>query len=103
MIQLTLEITLIFLTKLTSSKTEQIRRFHRTPQRLYRREQFRETLTGLLRKEPQGSRGRPLFEYVMMFKISILQWLYNISDAQVECQIKDRLSFMKYITGIRIV
>jgi transposase len=60
-------------------------------------EQFRETLTGALRKEPKGPGGRPPFDYVMMFKILILQRLYNISDAQAEYQIKDRLSFMRFL------
>jgi IS5 family transposase len=33
----------------------------------------------------------------MMFKILILQRLYNISDAQAEYRIKDRLSFMRFL------
>jgi hypothetical protein len=60
------------------------------------REQFRETLTGALHKEPKGPGGRLPFDYVMMFKIRILQRLYTISDAQVY-QIKDRLSFMRFL------
>jgi transposase len=44
----------------------------------------------------QRPRGRPPFDYVMMFKILVLQRLYNISDAQAEYQIKDRLSFMRF-------
>ncbi len=32
-----------------------------------------------------------------MFKMVILKRLYNISDAQAEYQIKDRLSFMKFL------
>ncbi|WP_231577668.1 transposase [Treponema phagedenis] len=31
-----------------------------------------------------------------MFKIIILQKLYNISDDQTEYQINDRLSFMRF-------
>jgi IS5 family transposase len=60
-------------------------------------EQFRGVLTGTLQKEPKGPGGRPPFDYVMMFKILILQRLYNISDAQAEYQIKDRLSFMRFL------
>jgi transposase len=60
-------------------------------------EQFREILTRTLRKEPKGPGGRPPFDCVMMFKILILQRLYNISDAQAEYQIKDRLSFMRFL------
>ncbi|CEM60965.1 hypothetical protein TPHV1_130003 [Treponema phagedenis] len=33
----------------------------------------------------------------MMFKIIILQKLYNISDDQTEYQINDRLSFMRFL------
>jgi hypothetical protein len=54
-------------------------------------------LNRTLQKEPKGPGGRPPFDYVMMFKILILQRLYNISDAQVEYQIKDRLSFMRFL------
>ncbi|CEM63474.1 hypothetical protein TPHV1_90103 [Treponema phagedenis] len=49
-----------------------------------------------LTKEPKGLGGRPAYDYVMMFKIIILQKLYNISDDQTEYQINDRLSFMRF-------
>jgi len=58
---------------------------------------FRPILTRVLKKEPQGPGGRPPYDYVMMFKILILQRLYHISDAQAEYQIKDRLSFMRFL------
>jgi IS5 family transposase len=60
-------------------------------------EQFRGILNRALKKEAKGPGGRPPFDYVMMFKILILQRLYNISDAQAEYQIKDRLSFMRFL------
>jgi hypothetical protein len=60
------------------------------------REQFLETLTGSLHKEPKGPGSRPPFDYVMMFKILILQRLYTISDAQAKYQIKDRLSLIRF-------
>jgi transposase len=60
-------------------------------------EQFRGILNKVLQKEPKGPGGRPPFDYVMMFKILILQRFYNISDAQAEYQIKDRLSFMRFL------
>jgi hypothetical protein len=60
-------------------------------------EQFRKTLAGALLKEPKGPGGRHPFDYVMMFKILIPQRLYNISGAQAEYQIKDRLSFMRFL------
>jgi transposase, IS5 family len=32
-----------------------------------------------------------------MFKLLILQQLYNISDEELEYQVKDRLSFMQFL------
>ena len=60
-------------------------------------EQFREIVTRALQKDAKGPGGRPPFDYVMMFKVPVLQRLYNISDAQAEYQIKDRLSFMRFL------
>jgi IS5 family transposase len=60
-------------------------------------DQFKGLLTKTLKKEAQGLGGRPPFDYVMMFKILILQKLYNISDDQAEYQIKDRLSFRRFL------
>jgi IS5 family transposase len=58
---------------------------------------FCSTLNKIFKKEPKGPGGRPAYNYVMMFKILILQRLYNISDGQTEFQIKDRLSFMRFL------
>ncbi|AEF82253.1 IS5 family transposase [Leadbettera azotonutricia] len=58
---------------------------------------FRGILNKTLKKEAQGPGGRPPFDYVMMFKILILQKLYNVSDDQAEYQIKDRLSFQRFL------
>lgn len=45
-----------------------------------------------------GSKGgRPPYDAVLMFKILVLQSLYNLSDDQIEFQIKDRLSFMRFL------
>ena len=49
---------------------------------------------------PTGARskmGRPPFDRVMMFKLLFLQSLYNLSDDQVEYQITDRRSFMRFL------
>ena len=43
-------------------------------------ELFRPILKKALQKEAKGLGGRPAYDYVMMFKIIILQRLYNISD-----------------------
>ena len=64
-------------------------------------ETFRRALTRASRKEDSGKGGRPAYDVVMMFKILILQRLYNLSDEQMEYQINDRLSFMKFL-GLNI-
>jgi transposase, IS5 family len=58
---------------------------------------FREDLTNVFAREPKGAGGRPAFNYIMMFKILILQRLYNLSDDQIEYQITDRISFMRFL------
>ena len=50
-----------------------------------------------MEKESNGKGGRPAYDYIMMFKILILQRYYNISDEQTEYQILDRLSFMRFL------
>jgi IS5 family transposase len=58
---------------------------------------FRPAITKALKKIAKGPGGRPPYDYILMFKILILQRLYHISDAQAEYQIKDRLSFMRFL------
>jgi len=41
--------------------------------------------------------GRPPYDYLLMFKILILQRYYNISDDATEYAILDRLSFMRFL------
>jgi transposase len=60
-------------------------------------ERFRELLEHKLSKVAKGKGGRPPYDYVLMFKILILQRYYNLSDEQVEYQINDRLSFMRFL------
>ncbi len=57
---------------------------------------FRKTLEKSLgRSQPKG--GRPPFDAILMFKVLVLQALYNVSDDQTEYQIRDRLSFMRFL------
>jgi IS5 family transposase len=49
---------------------------------------------------PRGPGGRPRFDAVMMFKILLLQRLYQLSDEQAEYQINDRQSFSRFL-GLR--
>jgi len=60
-------------------------------------EVFRPLLKRCFKKEPKGPGGRPAFDYVLMFKILILQRLYNLSDAQMQYLILDRLSFQRFL------
>jgi IS5 family transposase len=60
-------------------------------------EDFRDVLTKAFTKEPKGPGGRRPFDYVMMFKILILQKLYNTADDKTEFLIKDRLSFQRFL------
>jgi len=58
---------------------------------------FRKILIENLVKEAKGKGGRPPYDYVLMFKILILQRYYNLSDDQIEFQINDRISFMRFL------
>jgi len=66
-------------------------------QRVIDFEHFRSTLNELRNQERKSNAGRPPFDLVFMFKILILQSLYNLSDAQTEFQITDRISFMRFL------
>ena len=59
---------------------------------------FRKPLQKYLDKEVDRSKGgRPGYDYVLMFKILILQRYYNLSDDSIEYAILDRLSFMRFL------
>jgi len=60
-------------------------------------ETFRPALVTVLRRSKRKRGGRPPFDAVLMFKILVLQALYNLSDDQMEYQIRDRLSFMRFL------
>jgi IS5 family transposase len=60
-------------------------------------EMFRVLLESRLSKLAKAPGGRPPYDYVLMFKILILQRYYNLSDDQIEFQINDRLSFMRFL------
>lgn len=63
-------------------------------------EEFRPLFNGI-KRERISNAGRKSFDFIMMFKILILQSLYNLSDEAAEKQILDRLSFMRFL-GIGI-
>ena len=60
-------------------------------------EQFRSSLEAIRDIERKSNAGRKPFDVIIMFKIMILQSLYNLSDDQIEFQVRDRLSFMRFL------
>ena len=63
-------------------------------------EEFRPTLEGVWRKpdsERKSRAGRKPMDAVLMFKTLVLSALYNLSDDQIEYQVRDRLSFMRFL------
>ena len=60
-------------------------------------EDFRSTLNIIRRKERKSGAGRKPYDVVLMFKLLVLQHLYNLSDEQTEYQVRDRLSFMRFL------
>ena len=58
---------------------------------------FRDLLEGKLSILSKAKGGRPPYDYILMFKISILQQYYGLSDDQAEYQINDRMSFMRFL------
>jgi len=64
-------------------------------------EQFRPLLKRVHEKKRKSNAGRKPFDALLMFKVLVLQSLYNLADEQVEFQIRDRLSFMRFL-GLKI-
>ena len=63
-------------------------------------EEFRPTLERVWRKpdaERKSCAGRKPMDAVLMFKTLVLSALYNLSDDQIEYQVRDRLSFMRFL------
>jgi transposase, IS5 family len=63
-------------------------------------ESFRAEIEAVVRLAPEERKskaGRKPFDAVMMFKVLVLHTLYNLADEQVEYQIRDRLSFMRFL------
>jgi len=60
-------------------------------------ELFRSILEDKLTRVPKGKGGRLPYDYVLLFKVLILQRYYNLSDDQIEYQLNDRMSFMRFL------
>lgn len=60
-------------------------------------EQFRPILERVRERPRKNDSGRKPFDVVLMFKMLVLKALYNLSDAQLEYQVRDRVSFMAFL------
>jgi IS5 family transposase len=60
-------------------------------------ELFRPELDEVFKKEAAGPGGRPPWDYVLMFKVLLLQQWYGIADDAAEFIINDRLSFQRFL------
>jgi IS5 family transposase len=60
-------------------------------------EVFRAELEAALPRADRRRGGRPPYDAVLMFRILVLQALYTLSDEQTEYQLRDRLSFMRFV------
>ena len=58
---------------------------------------FRSEIKAALKKDRKSNAGRPPYDCILLFKILVLQRLYNLSDDQTEFQINDRMSFMRFL------
>lgn len=60
-------------------------------------EVFRPSLERLSRKGRKSKAGRPPIDRLRLFKLLLLQQLYNLSDEDLEYQCHDRLSFRRFV------
>jgi len=63
-------------------------------------ESFRAPIEAVVRpklEERKSTAGRKPYDAVLMFKVLVLQTLHNLADEQLECLIRDRLSFMRFL------
>lgn len=60
-------------------------------------EMFRKPIEKAIRKEEMPKGGRPPYDVVLMFKITMLQQWYGLSDMAAEYHINDSLSYMRFL------
>lgn len=59
---------------------------------------FRSTIEAARRKsERKSNAGRKPYDALVMFKCLVLQQLYNLSDEEFEFQLRDRLTFIRFV------
>ena len=63
-------------------------------------EEFRSSIEAVTETKPEDRKspaGRKGYDTILKFKMVVLQALYNLSDEQLEIQVRDRLSFMRFL------
>jgi transposase, IS5 family len=60
-------------------------------------EEFRIFLEKVRQRERKSAAGRKPYDVILLFKMLVLQQMYNISDESLEYQINDRISFMRFL------
>jgi len=60
-------------------------------------ETFRPVLEPVHQKPRKSNAGRKPIDVVLMFKVRVLQSLYNLADEPLEYPIRDRLSFRRFL------
>lgn len=63
-------------------------------------EAFRATIEAATVTRPENQKsnaGRPRYDAILKFKMLVLAALYNLSDEALEFQVRDRLSFMRFL------
>jgi IS5 family transposase len=63
---------------------------------------FHPDLLKIREKERLSPAGRPPYDDLLMFKVLVLKTTYNLSDDQMEYQIRDRISFRDFL-GLTIL
>src|SRR3989304_2395378 len=60
-------------------------------------EGFRPDLARVHDKDRKSKAGAKPIDGLLMFKMLVLQHLYNLADEGIEYQVRDRLSFMRFL------
>jgi IS5 family transposase len=65
--------------------------------RVIRWKSLRPVIDKAFRHERKSNAGRPPYDYILMFKILVLQTMYGLSDEQTQFQILDRMTFKRFL------
>jgi transposase, IS5 family len=68
--------------------------------RVVRSESFRAEIEAVVltpARDKKSNAGREPTDVIVMFRMLVLQSLYNLSDEQVECHVRDRMSFTRFL------